>query len=80
MRASASGRVGCDGRDGPTRSPSATTLPLRGRDQTAFAYSQYSSDTILICARIVAAAPGYAGYQAKTDREIPIVRLTPTSA
>ena len=28
-------------------------------------------------ARITAAAPGYAGYQLKTDREIPIVRLTP---
>ncbi len=27
--------------------------------------------------RIVSLAPGYAGYQQKTDREIPIVRLTP---
>ena len=27
--------------------------------------------------RIVAAAPGYGAYQAKTDREIPIVRLRP---
>ena len=25
--------------------------------------------------RIVAAAPGYAEYQANTDREIPVVRL-----
>jgi deazaflavin-dependent oxidoreductase (nitroreductase family) len=27
--------------------------------------------------RVVAAAPGYARYEAMTDREIPIVRLTP---
>ena len=25
--------------------------------------------------RIVAQAPGYAGYETKTDREIPVVRL-----
>ena len=29
--------------------------------------------------RIVAAAPGYGRYERKTDREIPIVRLTPES-
>jgi deazaflavin-dependent oxidoreductase (nitroreductase family) len=28
-------------------------------------------------ARVAAAAPGYGGYLQKTDREIPIVRLTP---
>jgi deazaflavin-dependent oxidoreductase (nitroreductase family) len=28
-------------------------------------------------ARIIAAAPSYAEYQGQTDREIPIVRLTP---
>src|SRR2546425_9121906 len=28
-------------------------------------------------ARIAAVAPRYAGYQKKTDREIPIIRLTP---
>ncbi len=27
--------------------------------------------------RVIAAAPGYAAYQQKTDREIPIVRLVP---
>ena len=27
--------------------------------------------------RIVSKSPGYAGYQEKTDREIPVVRLTP---
>ena len=29
--------------------------------------------------RIVSVAPGFAEYQRKTDREIPVVRLTPTS-
>ncbi len=27
--------------------------------------------------RVIAASPSYAGYQQKTDREIPIVRLSP---
>ena len=27
--------------------------------------------------RVIAASPGYAAYEQKTDREIPIVRLTP---
>src|SRR5712692_1546176 len=30
-------------------------------------------------ARVVAVAPRYAGYLKKTDREIPVVRLTPAS-
>ena len=30
--------------------------------------------------RIVSLAPGYAGYQEKTDREIPVVRLRPVDA
>ncbi len=30
-------------------------------------------------ARIAAISPRYAGYQSKTDREIPIVRLTPAA-
>ena len=29
--------------------------------------------------RVVAASPGYGGYETKTDREIPIVRLTPAA-
>ena len=29
--------------------------------------------------RVIAAAPGYAGYESKTDREIPIVRLSPAA-
>ena len=28
--------------------------------------------------RVIATAPGYAGYQEKTDRQIPIVRLSPS--
>jgi deazaflavin-dependent oxidoreductase (nitroreductase family) len=28
--------------------------------------------------RIVSLAPGYAAYQEKTDRQIPVVRLRPT--
>jgi deazaflavin-dependent oxidoreductase (nitroreductase family) len=30
-------------------------------------------------ARLVAVSPGYGGYRKVTDREIPLVRLTPTS-
>jgi deazaflavin-dependent oxidoreductase (nitroreductase family) len=30
-------------------------------------------------ARVAAVAPRYAGYQKKTDREIPVIRLTPAS-
>lgn len=30
--------------------------------------------------RIISLAPGYAGYQQKTDREIPVVRLRPVEA
>ena len=30
-------------------------------------------------ARVVAEAPQYAGYLKKTDREIPVLRLTPAS-
>jgi F420H(2)-dependent quinone reductase len=29
--------------------------------------------------RAVASYPGYAGYQARTDRQIPVVRLSPTA-
>lgn len=30
--------------------------------------------------RVVAAAPGYGSYESKTDREIPIIRLSPAAA
>jgi len=30
-------------------------------------------------ARVAAIAPRYGGYQEKTDREIPVIRLTPAS-
>ncbi len=41
----------------------AATVPKDGRDE--------------LWARVVNAYDGYAGYQAKTEREIPLVRLTP---
>jgi deazaflavin-dependent oxidoreductase (nitroreductase family) len=29
--------------------------------------------------RVVANAPGYGAYESKTDREIPVIRLSPTA-
>ena len=40
------------------------------------AESLHSAERDALWKKIVAEAPGYAEYQVKTDREIPVVRLT----
>src|SRR3954451_7171760 len=54
-------------------------LEVQGRRWTVSAEVLVGAEREAAWARIVAAAPIYDGYQAKTDREIPVVRLRPAS-
>jgi deazaflavin-dependent oxidoreductase (nitroreductase family) len=59
------------------RNPDRIRVTLKGRTVRVRADSLSGAERDAMWARIVAQAPGYADYQSKTDREIPIVRLTP---
>jgi deazaflavin-dependent oxidoreductase (nitroreductase family) len=59
------------------RNPDRIRVTLDGRGVAARADSLAGEERAEMWDFIVARAPGYAAYQAKTDREIPIVRLTP---
>ncbi len=59
------------------RHPDAIDVEIGHRRFRAAATSLTGAARAAALERIAAIAPRYAGYQRKTDREIPIVRLTP---
>jgi deazaflavin-dependent oxidoreductase (nitroreductase family) len=61
------------------RNPDRIRVTLNGRTVPVRADSLAGAERTELWNFIVARAPGYAEYQTKTDREIPIVRLTPLS-
>ena len=61
------------------RNPDRIRVTLDGRTIRVRAESLAGAERAEAWNAIVAAAPGYAPYQSQTDREIPIVRLTPAS-
>lgn len=59
------------------RHPEEIWIEVGNRRLRVRGESLLGADREAALARIAAIAPRYAGYQGKTDREIPIVRLTP---
>jgi len=57
--------------------PDRVWVEIRGRKVRVRPASLTGADRADAWQRVVTLAPGYANYQLKTDREIPIVRLTP---
>lgn len=57
--------------------PDRVSVEIRGRKVRVRPESLTGADRADAWQRVVSLAPGYGNYQLKTDREIPIVRLTP---
>jgi deazaflavin-dependent oxidoreductase (nitroreductase family) len=53
------------------------TATLAGRTRAMVARTATAEEKAVLWPQIVAAYKGYAGYQAKTDRDIPVVILEP---
>jgi deazaflavin-dependent oxidoreductase (nitroreductase family) len=62
------------------RHPDHVRIEVNGRTLRVQAESLQGGERAAAWDRIVAIAPNYATYQAKTDREIPVVRLAPRVA
>jgi deazaflavin-dependent oxidoreductase (nitroreductase family) len=58
------------------RDPDKVSIEFEGRKTHVRPQSLHGSERAVAWQRIVAEAPMYNGYLEKTDREIPIVRLT----
>jgi hypothetical protein len=54
-------------------------IELTGRTIPVTAEQVHGAERAEAWEQITAAAPRFAGYQGKTDREMPIIRLTPRS-
>jgi deazaflavin-dependent oxidoreductase (nitroreductase family) len=61
------------------RRPDGAAVEVDGRRVPVSAESLHGPERERAWARIVALAPGYGKYAEQTDREIPVVRLTPRS-
>ena len=61
------------------RHPRDALIDVGGREVAVEAMSLEGAERERAWTRIVAAAPGYGKYAVQTDREIPVVRLTPRS-
>ena len=59
------------------RNPEKVWLEVGNRKFRARAESLQGAEREAAYARVVAVAPQYGGYLKKTDREIPVIRLTP---
>jgi len=59
------------------RNPDQVWLTLAGKRRRVRVESLQGAEREKAYARVVAAAKNYAGYPTKTDREIPVLRLTP---
>ena len=57
--------------------PDQVQIEINGRKIPVTAVQLHGTDREQAWQQIVAAAPRFAGYQQKTDREIPVIRLTP---
>jgi deazaflavin-dependent oxidoreductase (nitroreductase family) len=58
--------------------PQGARIELGGRHIKVVAESLRGEEREQEWKRVVAMAPGYGRYEVKTDRQIPIIRLTPT--
>jgi deazaflavin-dependent oxidoreductase (nitroreductase family) len=61
------------------RRPEGAAIEVEGRRFAVNADSLHGPERDRAWKRIVALAPGYGKYEHDTDREIPVVRLTPTA-
>jgi deazaflavin-dependent oxidoreductase (nitroreductase family) len=59
------------------KNPDKIWVTIKGRKRRVQAESLKGAERAAAWGRIVAVAPVYKGYQEQTDREIPVVRLTP---
>jgi deazaflavin-dependent oxidoreductase (nitroreductase family) len=59
--------------------PGQVKIELNGRTIPVTAEQLHGAERDQAWQQITAAAPRFAGYQRKTDRELPIIRLTPRS-
>jgi deazaflavin-dependent oxidoreductase (nitroreductase family) len=57
--------------------PDQVWAEVGGRKLKVRAQALHGAEREAAMQRVIAAAPGYAAYQEKTDREIPVVRLVP---
>ena len=57
------------------RNPDRVSIEIGGRQIKVEPQSQRGEERAAAWQGIVALAPGYAGYEKRTDREIPIIRL-----
>jgi hypothetical protein len=64
------------------RGPDDVSIDVDGKHVAVEPQSLHGPERERAWRRIVALAPGYGQYEVKTDREIPVVRLTrrPTTA
>jgi deazaflavin-dependent oxidoreductase (nitroreductase family) len=53
------------------------TIEVQGRTVQVIATQLAGAERAAAWARITAASPQFAGYERKTDREMPVLRLTP---
>jgi deazaflavin-dependent oxidoreductase (nitroreductase family) len=59
------------------RNPEQAWVEVGGHETRVRADSLHGQERAEAWGRIVALAPGYGAYTEKTDREIPVIRLTP---
>jgi deazaflavin-dependent oxidoreductase (nitroreductase family) len=62
------------------KSPDQIWIEVGNRKLKVVAESLTGKDREAALARVAAVAPRYGEYQKKTDREIPVIRLTPAAA
>ena len=59
------------------KNPDQIWVTIKGRKRRVRAELLKGAERAAAWQRITAVAPNYKGYQEQTDREIPVVRLTP---
>ncbi len=59
--------------------PDKVKVEIDGRTVPVTAEQLHGAEREQAWQQIIAAAPRFAGYQRKTDREIPVIRLVPRS-
>lgn len=60
------------------KNPDKVWIEIAGRKSKVRPESLKGSEREAAWQEVVRLAPGYGGYETKTDRQIPIIRLTPT--
>jgi deazaflavin-dependent oxidoreductase (nitroreductase family) len=61
------------------RNPDQASVTVGGSETRVTPESLHGQERAETWARVVALAPGYGSYTEKTDRELPIIRLTPVT-